>query len=84
MARFSGVSKGWKITGIVGIVLLLVVVGICIAAAVIAGQESIGFFEALGRVFGVVAETGGEIIENGGENAGEVVDGATEVLASII
>lgn len=83
MARFNGVSKGWRITAIIGIVLLLAVIGICIASAVIAGQEGIGFFEALGRVFGVVAETGGEVIEEGGDTAGEIVDGA-ETLARMI
>lgn len=84
MARFSNNSTGWKIIGVVGILLFLAVAGVCIAAGVIAGQESIGFFEALGRVFGVAAKTGGEIIEEAGQSGTGVVEGVTEAVASII
>lgn len=83
MARFSGVSKGWRITAIIGIVLLLVVGVVCTIAGIKSAQEDIGFFEALGEMFGVVGETAGEVIENGGDTAGEVVDGA-ETLARMI
>ena len=65
MARFSGVAKGWKYLAIFCVLLLLAVIGICIASGVIAGQENITFFEALSNIFGgtnkVVDE---EIVEN--------------------
>ena len=84
MARFSGISKGWRITAIVGIALLLVVGIICTIAGIKSAQEDIGFFDALGQIFGITAETAGEVIENGGETAGEVVEDAVETVASII
>ena len=83
MARFSGVSKGWRITAVVLFILFAVVTTICIVAGVKAGTENIGFFDALGQIFGATGEAAGEVVEDVVDNAGEVVDGA-ETLARMI
>ena len=83
MARYRNMSKGWKITALVGIAVLLAISVICIVAGVKSAQEDIGFFEALGQVFGAAGETAGEVVDDALDNAGEVGD-AVEASLNLI
>lgn len=67
MARYHGMSTGLKVTMIIMMIVLVVIATICVVAGVKAGQESIGFFEALGNLFGVTAEKAPEVVEEATE-----------------
>lgn len=62
-------KTAWKAIGIVALIVLLAVTIVCIVAGVKAGNEDIGFFDALGQLFGIgtaepeVIEPGEEIVE---------------------
>ncbi len=61
--------KGWKIFGIIMILLLVAVAIVCIVAGVKSGNEDISFLDALRQLFGIgtaepeVIEPGEEIVE---------------------
>lgn len=67
MAKYHGMSTGLKVTIFIMTILLVAIATICIVAGVKAGEESIGFFEALGNLFGVTAEKAPEVVEEATE-----------------
>ena len=71
--------KNLKILSLVLGAVVLVVGVICLVAGIKAGTEEIGFFDALGQIFGA----GGEIVEDVVEN-GDVIEDVVETAASII
>ena len=79
---WKSMATKWKVTAIVLGLIVLAVGIICLIAGIKAGQEEIGFFDALGQVFGAAGETAGEVVTD--PEAGEVIEDAIETTSALI
>lgn len=77
MALIREKSKGSIATIVILCVILAVIATFCIIAAVKAGQQDIGFFEALGQLFGAGGTTPEPDVDSG------VIEDAVEAMLKI-
>ena len=82
MAFWKGMATKWKVIAIILGLAILAVGVICLIAGIKAGQEEIGFFDALGQLFGATGEVVEDVVTD--PEAGEVVEDAVEAAINLI
>ena len=82
VAFFKGLATKWKVVAFVAIGLLVAIGVTCLIAGIKSGVEEIGFFDALGQLFGASGEVIEDVVTD--PEAGEAIEGGVEACINLL